>query len=375
VFIGFSGVALIGSKIRDFGLKENAITLSEYIRFHYDKKTQLSSVSVILFTYMGLLSAQFIALALILSSWSSLNFMWSLILAATPIIFFTCYSGIKGDIYIDALHSLVIGVCILVVLPIFTYKKLPSYKVFLNSLPEYTFDPLHFGGASFLIGGIILGGVLPFVSMEIWQRLYSTSVNANIKTLIFKSMFAILVVYIITVFLGISALVINPNLENSDSVLYILIDNVLPSGLKGLGIAAVLSIIFTTANSMVLVIVASLQRDILPKRLESKYSRNIITVVVIIISVSLALIIPSIVQLVLNSVYILIVLFIPLITALFDKPISKLGAFWSITAGSIATIVCIPFLPETSFLVGAFVSIVVILTIALLNKFKVLIKC
>jgi len=146
----------------------------------------------------------------------------------------------------------------------------------------------------------------------------------------------------------------------------------LPHGLLGLGVASVFATVISAANTMIVVLGATFYRDVLGKPLEGgnlelKQSRYI-TFAFGIIGVILALLTPSIVQLILNSYFIIAIILPALICVPLWKRATSLGAVLSIGLGGLTTIVFLPFMPTQAFVPGMGVAVLAMIVGSLLSK-------
>jgi SSS family solute:Na+ symporter len=208
--------------------------------------------------------------------------------------------------------------------------------------------------------------------MELWMRIFAAENEKKaIKSYIWS---AILVVpfYLFPLFLGLLAIKTMPNINNPDSIFVRSMFKYLPHGILGLGMASLFAVVISTANTMIVVLGATLYRDVLGRPVsggirELRYSR-LITLLIGIIGVAFSMTIPNIVQLVLNAFFIIAILFPSLLCVAIWKRATSLGATLSIILGGLTTIILIPKMPTQAFLPGLAVSIIALIIGSLLTK-------
>lgn len=359
--LGFGGIAYLAPYIKRFGDKYGAISLAEFFLVRYGRRTQIAAALVVLFVYISFLAAQFVAMGALLDVWTPVAFRWAVIFAAGGVLLYTAYAGLKGDIIVDFLHFVVMVVVFFIILlpSVLTSGEVSGLFQLLREVPPQLKNPSTFGGWPFLVGGIIFSGILPLVSMEIWQRVYSAASAQLARKVFLVSILVVLPAYLSALIFGFRAAVEMPQLQNGDYALYHLMANHLAPGALGLGVAAVLAVFLSTANSMALVVSATFARDILRSK-GADFSighGRLLTLGFGVVGLIFALTLPNIVQLTLNAFFILGVLFFPFVCGLFWSRATAFAATWSIGLGAVTTLAFLPFLPTQAFVPGAVVAI------------------
>jgi len=212
-----------------------------------------------------------------------------------------------------------------------------------------------------VIVGIILGALIPLVGMEMWMRIYSSRTQDTARNAFTLSAFAIIPMYLLAIVLGLLGSQWYPSLKNPDTLFAKLFFDYLPNGLVGLGIGGLLAIFISTANTMMVVLGATLSKDIFPS-LNIPYGKElnqsrILIFVIGILGALLALLVPSIVQQMLNAFFVLAVLS-PAVIGLFWENATSWAATVSIIVGVSATIMSIPFIPRQAYVPGIGLSFI-----------------
>jgi len=366
---GYLLIGWLSPYIRRFGDRYNAFTLSEFFGVRYGRPTQTASAAVILLTYVSFLASQFVAAAALLSLWSGWSFELALVLAFASVVLYSSVAGLRGSIAADAVHFWMMAIVFFAVLvPAATVGQ--STAGWRESIPAAFWSPATFGGYWFVIGGILFGAVIGAVSMELWMRIYAAAGERQAKRTFVWSAFVVLPFFAAALFLGLVAHVRLPGLGHPDEALFRLMAELLPVGLLGLGIAAVLAVLISTANTMIVVASATLFRDVLPRRAQGSDRRalalsRLVTLGVGCVGLVLAILVPDVVQLVLNAFFTVAVLSPALAAGIFWPRATRLAATLSIAAGAVVTLAFLPVIPRQAFVPGLLVAAVVLLAVGL----------
>jgi len=298
-----------------------------------------------------------------------LSFQAALAFAALGVIVYSAFAGLRGDILTDVVHFwAMIGVLFAFLLPRIALQTPASL---LSRLPPELWSPVTFGGYQFLIAGLVFGAVLAVVSMEMWLRVYAASGPRQAKHTFVWSAFLVVPFYLAAMYFGFAGRALLPSLQNPDTVIFQLIFTYLPRGMLGLGLAAILAVLVSTANTMILVVSASVDRDLLrPSSTPRKgLQRSRLTTLVIgVVGLAFALVSPHVVQLILNAFYMIAILFPALIAGMFWHRATKLAATLSIALGATFTLVFLPIIPTQAFIPGAAAAILAFVIGVFLTK-------
>lgn len=361
---GFVVVALLAPRIREAGTRHSAITLGEVFRFRYGRTTEVLTGVITLVAYSSFAAAQFVALGSTVAAVMDVPYAVGLGASAGAMILYTSFSGLRGDILTDFVHFLVMCLALVVSLSYMGLGAEDGLDHLLASLPAAHWSPLTFGGPSFFLGGLVFGAVLGVVSLEIWQRVYAASSGKQARRVFLSAAALIVPFYGTAVLLGLAARVHYGQGIVPDTALIRMISDSVPQGARGLFVAALLAAFLSTANSMLLVMSSSVVRNFLPAIIarmpgawgnELRWGRGL-TLLFGVLSLVVALGLPSIVQLTLNAFYILGLLFPPLIGIVWKRATPR-AAVVSMVGGVLAISLALPWIPRQAFLVGAAVAI------------------
>lgn len=369
---GFLLLMFLAPRMKRFGDRYGAITLSEVFLRRYGRATQLVAALVVLFTYFSLLAGQFIAVGVLVELWSGLPFAAALVLAGVGLVGYSAFAGLKGDFLTDSVHFFAMCLLLFAVLLPLVLIRTPISEVF-RGLPSELLSPVTFGGFTFLIVGLLFGAVIPLVSMEMWLRVYASRSEKVARRSFLASSLLVIPFYVLAVLLGYVAYHFAPSLSNSDQALFAVLGRYLPSGLLGAGVAVFLAVILSTANTLIVVIAATVYRDLLGRGSTASKpgtlsGSRLSALVIGVIGVCIGLLVPNIVQVLLNGFFMLAVLVPALVAAFCWRRATRIAATASVVAGAIVTAALLAVMPRQAFLPGTIVALAVLLGVSWLSK-------
>ena len=238
------------------------------------------------------------------------------------------------------------------------------------SLEQRFFDPLAFGGATFLIGGVLIGSIYPFANVQEWQRVFSCKDSKIAKRAYLYGIPLVFFYVGSAVFFGLAAKVLLPNVSSEQALLE-LINKTLPVGVIGISFACIISVIMSSVDSLLVGATATLANDILPhikisnNQSKEKYlSISSLRVVSFLITLPCALIVylyPSIVSLSIIASFLLLCFSSVIILGLLGVKLTQKKVINSMILGIIGLFVGWYYLGTSSFLVIFFGAVVGIL--------------
>lgn len=374
---GLVGVVVAGflaPKLKSFGDKFKAHTLGDFFAIRYSRANQFLVGALILFIYSLLGASQFVGFAALLGAWSGTAFTTAILFAAISTIIYTAFAGIKSDFYTDAVHFWIMAVVLFgLLLPIVLTSTQGAGS--LKELPASYFDPFAYGGPSFFAAGIIFGVGAVFVTMEIWQRIYASTSGKSARWALIISGLAIIAFYLLSAFLGMVTKLVEPNLADRNQALFVLMKRFLPSGILGLGIAAFMAAFISSVNTMIMVTSATLTKDFYKGWLNTRASETqlltagrVCTLITGFIALGIAVVIPDIVTLSVNALFMLLVLVPAVIGGFFWRRGTAKGSLISISLGFAVTLLLLPIAPKIAFVPGFVVSLVLFVGVSLFSS-------
>lgn len=217
-------------------------TLPELLGSFYGKKAETISSLIIPVAWLGIVAAQIIAAAKILSGLGYISYSSSAIIAGVIFIFYTLLGGQLSILKTDTLQSVLILVG-LIALIIFSVGN-PTFdntnKLELNKLFNETFTPFD------LVILILTYSVTFVVGPDIYSRVFCAK-NAKVAA---KSILVVAIV-LVPVSFGLTFLGIYSQQFNNSGIITFA-SNLLPEWAYGLFIAALLSAVMSSADTTLL---------------------------------------------------------------------------------------------------------------------------
>lgn len=385
---GFSGVWFVfsmGLGIMLFGLlllkrvtNFKLMTISELLGKRFNVQSKLIGAVVAAIYTLMVTVTQVIAIGVLLSAIFDWSITSSMLVGGGIVFFYTILGGMWAVTMTDIFQFTIITLGIfLVMLPV-SLSKAGGFSALYTALPSNYFNVTDIGFKK-ILGYITTYTLGMMVGQDIWQRYFTARNNKVARTSgvlvgVYSLLFSIAMVII-----GMSALVILPNISNTQDVFTIMAFETLPPGLLGLVFAAVAATIMSTASGTLLASSTLIANDILkdhffPQYTDTQFVRlsRITTLIVGIISVIVALWIQELLV-ALDVAYAILAgaIFIPIVFGLFWKKTTARAAFFAIVTSALVILIGLAVEGLTStnpILYGIGTNIVVIIIVSLFDK-------
>jgi len=291
------------------------------------------------------------------------NYQIALFLATFITILYTTIGGLKIDIITDFIQFWVIS-AMFIIIAIIGYNHVGGISNLLSQLPQGHLNPLAFGGMSWFIGVIVLSGFIYLGNTAHWQRILSAESQITARKSFFLAIPFVLILGGLVVFIGLVAAVSLSGIKQEFAI-FSLMDAILPAGLMGLGFAAMLAVIMSSVDSLLIggstiIYKALFAKKKLSKRKELSYAR-LITGLFGIGGFMLAFLVPNIITLSLIVSY-LALIFVPAIFAgIYSRRVSSNASFYSILIPTIILFILFPIVRENTFLITTLLATLIIL--------------
>lgn len=342
--LGYWIMAMLTRRIRQITSAGNRSSFQEFFRQRYSRLVQAAVGVIVAFLYFFYLAAQFKGLGAILEVWGGWSAQGAALFAALLVVWLTASAGIRSDMYTDVLHFWAMLLTILAAAGLEVWK-LGGFGALAATLAAQgawagLVDPYAFAGATYVWIGMGVGMWLGLPSMEVWQRVDAARGRRDAAVAFWVSGVLNAVFFAAAILLGFVARAVLSGDIPKNHVLFELVRHTLPPGLVGLAVVGAFAAFMSTANSMLMVSVASLLGDLLYVR-EARLNRKrgILTVTrwltwgTGLAGFFIARYQPDIVSLILNALWGSGVLLPAILGGLFWKRATNAGAFWSIAAG------------------------------------------
>jgi len=352
---GIMNLSILGRRMRKLSQRLGSLTSIEYLEHRYRSAwVRIIAAPIALGCLFLYVLSQFVAGGVGLASVTGWNFELSLIIATGVIVLYTFLGGYLAVAYTDFVQAIVMLVGMLWIL-IATLQAVGGFAegnrkvgaINQNLLTMWGAD-LHYQGQ----WGVILGALMIFsigylgwphvVVSHMAMKQPSVARGAGAYSMIFNYLF-IPAPYLIGTF----ALVILPELNDSEQAIFQVAQTVLPSFAVGIVMAAVMAAIMSTADALLLQASTIAAKDIMARFfLPAMTERQMVLIsraMVLLIAVAgIGLAIwqpPAVFSLVIFATTVLGSAFVPsYVCAVWWKKANAVGAVCSIIAGSVAAV-------------------------------------
>jgi len=361
--VGMIILAIFAKRLREYSEKNNIYSIADFYEKRYGSKNKklleiLQPILMIIWV-----AVQVVAISALASFLIGINPTLAIVLAVGVTIIYTSLGGLKVDLITDFIQFWMILI-ILIAIAIFGYFQIGGFNQLVLSVPKTHFNPFAFGGISWFVGMVLFSGFMYLGNGAHWQRILSAKDSEVAKKSYYWSIPFMIIISIIIIFLGLLAAAILSNI-NQDQAIYLLMYETLPTWMVGLGFAAILAVVTSSIDSLMIGGSTIIYRQFIDSenKKNSLFYARLITVIFGIISGIIAFIIPSIITLSLFGSY-MALMFVPSVIAGFvSNKTSGKASFYSILFSVICLTVLYFFTPfsKSSFILGLFIAIIFVL--------------
>lgn len=372
---------LVGLFLADKFNRMDSATLPEYLGKRYSPFVKYISTVMHIMTNIAALSVQFTVSCAVLYTITGFSMNVSLVISVLLVIFLTS-GGLKAVVNTDATLFIIIVISVVLIAPI-AVTRVGGIGSISQAVPE----------------GFMSIGQLGFWTPFSWFMLcllsYSTNQNyiqrmvaaKNEGTARFGACFTAgfyLVISILIGLIGISAYLLIPGLEDTNTVFPEILRGYMPAGLLGLGVAGVFAATISTGTSVLHATVTLVVNDLYVPLIAKKDSESrivtvsrIILVVIALFSMLISIFNSNIINvLYVSGLFYGVSVFIPMILGMYSRKTTALGASVSIVvtvvfaltweyllASRIPVIGAVP-----SNIMGLVISLITILAVSAADK-------
>lgn len=333
-------------------------SVGDIIGRHYGHKAKFVTGIFSLLICIGILGSQVSAIGVLFSIFFDIPTHIGIFIGFGIIIFYSAVGGMRGVVYTDTFQFLIIMIGIPLIL-IYGVSYLGGWHHFIKAVPIEKLNPFLTAHSQLTLVSLFLtflcGEVLvpPYV-----QRLFMSKSTKETKKATVVASIISAPIFIVAGLIGLVALQMNPHIAANESMPFV-VKLAVPIGFKGLVIAGLISVIMSSASSFLNSGSIAFTQDVLPSIFKlDHFNKNRQLIIVRLVSVFLGLGAVVMAMSVKNILDILIysysvwapVLLIPLIAAIFGKPVSTKGFFICGIVGIIFTVAPSIFLSTNSLI-------------------------
>ncbi len=325
----------------------NLLTLGDFFKVRFGKRTELVASAFIVPSYVGYIAAQLVAMGLILNVVTGMAVWQGVVISAVVVTFYTYAGGMWAISITDFIQSVIIIVGLLV-LAVILSQKAGGFNVVLNKVEPGTFRFLPHADFKeiivYLAAWSVLGlGSIP--SQDVFQRVMSSnSVNTAVRSCYIAAALY-LTVALLPLFISLCVRQLYPDYTRGDTQLalpsMVLAHAAMPVQILFFG--SLLSAIMSTTSSAILAPAAIFSENLVKPLAKHRFSDHRLLMITRFsvlgfstVATVMACLRSNIYELVgESSVLSLVSLFAPLVLGLYWKRASSTGALLAMVMGTV----------------------------------------
>lgn len=336
-----------------------AISVGDIVGEMYGRRAQMITGIFGFLTSASLVAVQFKALSFIFHYFYNISPDIGVWISAIILITYSALGGIRAVTWTDMIQFFILVNAVPLVTSI-AVNKIGGIFELIKILPEHKFDIFPEDKDTFYKYLVYMIASVPLCSPPMIQRMIMSRNARQSRNAYWVSALISIPFFLIIAIAGIASSILNPDMDGSNAFLY-LIDNFMPSGLKGFAVAGIIAIIMSTADSFMNTAAVSFSHDFLKTSMEDKLTperefqaTKLITLVVGIIGCLTAMQFNNLIDMMLYS-YMLWgpVISVPLIAGLFGIIAPKYSFYIGIVSGMSTAILWSVFKLEEAFYIHA----------------------
>lgn len=264
--LGMFLFSALAGKIQRIGCQHNVTSIPELFSKRFNNASRCLLAVLITFAMMGTVASQVSATATIIKlvgGGIGITYETGALIATVIFIIYTAASGLFGVVYTDVLQFFMLIIFVYLLIPIRSTIELGGLGNFWAGLDKSLLVPKVNGS---IAGDILTYLVFTLAGAEMWQRAFAAKDAKSAKRGMFFGTAIYGVTVVLVLFMGLAARQILPNVAETygttDAVVPALAITMLPSGLTGLALAGILSVMMSTSDSYLLVSVQTCIHDI-----------------------------------------------------------------------------------------------------------------
>ena len=309
-----------------------AYTMPEYFFKIFGKHNGLIFSFLLVFQYFLLMVVNFIIAGKVLSLIFPLPYYISVIIGGVVILSYLLLAGFKAVIKTD-FFQLVIMLVMSLTVATFLFGK--------TSIPVSEFNPIALGFGN-LIGFLLLGSIGILVAPDLWQRIFATKDEINLKRGLGYSAIILPLLAIIISIVGLATKQFFPNILPEDALITGF-SKLLPFGLKEFGIVLLYAVALSSSDTITFMIASIFTRDL--KNYTKKYSEEsmkkltrFFMLLFVLVTIIIAISYQNIIALGLSMGSLSLTLF-PAILGSFYWKLNERAVFWSLLLSFVSVII------------------------------------
>ncbi|MEK6928689.1 MAG: hypothetical protein AABW65_01900, partial [Nanoarchaeota archaeon] len=334
VAVGILAFIPFAIKIKKEGDIKGHYTMLDFLNEKFGKGNIIIAAGLLMLMFIAIILAEMIIGGKVFALVTGLPYWLSIIISSVVILIYVYLGGVKSDIRTDLFQYLMFFLLLVIGFMLFQKTSIDTAQLNILSI-----------GVVQIIGLIIMGIFIIFVSADVWQRAYSAK---DIKTLKMGFTYAALSYLLVGIIISVIGLIIKsnfPNINPNDAMIHGF--SQLPAGLLGIGLIAILAAAMSTIDTGLIVGSLFVSRDIISRYKQTSKKELIRLTRIFIISLSLlttilAMFTDNLVFVIYNMFNFALIL-APAVTFSFFFDLKKKAIMWSLILGIISAIILVSF--------------------------------
>lgn len=252
--------------ISDIGMKHNITSIPELMEFRFGRTAKLLAGAMIAYSMAATVGAQISATATVFSVIGGnfgITYVLGAVIATAIFIIYTASAGLFGVVYTDLVQFFILILFVYILLPILSVNEVGGLSALIAQTPPEKFR-LNLDSSTITL--IFTNLVMTIAGAEFWQRAFAAKDRKSALEGQFGGTLVYACTIAITLFLGLAAAILFPNLiadyGTADYAIPVMVASILPAGLTGLTFAGLLSVMMSSADTCILVSTQALINDI-----------------------------------------------------------------------------------------------------------------
>lgn len=326
------------ARVKRLGDDHSLLTYPQLIEIRYDSRTRIAATLSTVAAFTAYAAGQLAASAAILHGLLGWDYGMALLLSSAVIVAYTATGGFLAVTYTDWVQFVLLFIGIVFFgIPI-AVSEGGTWSALTSSLPATHFDIGNWGWPSILAVAVSI--ILSFfTAMDSYTRSFAAKSPAVARRGALIAVVFLAPIAIGATWLGLTAAMLMPGVENSNEVLSQFVVEYFPVGIKGLLLVGILAALMSTADICILTASANISSDIYQRYINPEAGhRSMLRISMLVsllvggIATVMAWQLPDVIDLLLigftvNSA----ALFLPTIAIMYFSRTNKSAAFWSIS--------------------------------------------
>lgn len=356
--------------------RADLVSIGGYLGYRFGMFARVFSGFLNALAYSGFVAAQIVATGTILHVLLGWGLTTGMIVTTLIVIAYTMLGGLKAVVYTDYMQLGIMMIGLFFVMVPISVHAVGGFHSMMSQVPA-AFTQMGSMGWFTVIGTIIIPTALAGFTMQAGYSYIGACKNLQTtwkSSLLAGVFYGILAVAVIII--GMATYLLYPGLTDSQNALPTIVSNLLPSGLVGLLLAAVLSATMSTASTCSICAATCIGTDIIRPLLKHKVDdknmlklTRILIVLVAVLALSFAVLYPQIVGLLLMGYsFGAGGLMIPVFSAMFWKRATTAGCVASMLGGGISYLLLSNYVTWPALFGSVPIGLVLMIGVSLLTK-------